>query len=132
MVQAALPIALPYLLHAGSWRTCMQWCKLPYLSPRPSLTCPHAGSLPIATPLARLPARRPTPLPPCRQVPASQRGTLYWLQECLRLHMLIPPSTYGQPAFRPMPYALPLRQFENIRWACGRRSVVCVGWCELG
>jgi hypothetical protein len=50
-------------------------------------------------------------------VPAQQRATLFWLEECLRISRLLSPLLYGQPAFQPMPYDLPLPQFEGIRCA---------------
>ncbi|KAJ9518923.1 hypothetical protein QJQ45_026225 [Haematococcus lacustris] len=48
-------------------------------------------------------------------VPPAQRVTLYWLQECLASRQLLPPHVFGQPAYRPWPFQLPVRGFDSLR-----------------
>ena len=55
-----------------------------------------------------------------RFVPIMQRVTLYWLEMSVK-DAELRPCVRGAPAFRPLPYQLPLKSFSNLR--CD--SVLC-------
>lgn len=51
----------------------------------------------------------------CRVVHGDRRVTLYWLEECLKRGVLLPPVCRSNPVLRPIPRNLPLPHMVGVK-----------------